>query len=656
MNFVTELIVYHSIRIFGSFIRALPLSWALAIGKFIGILAYFFDTRHRALAYSNLQVAFSHEKSPDEIKKITRNIFTNYGQNIIELLRLPLLTKTKFNDIVTVEGKDNLDKSLEQGKGVILLAMHFGSWEIASVTCAMLGYPYKVLVNPQTKHSRLDELLNSLRMCGGTVVLSRGMDNREFIRSLKNNEVIGMVVDQGGRDGMLVPFFGRKASMSVGAIRVGLKWGVPLCFAIIIREKNGRHRMVFSEPIELDKESDIEKSVEKNLRKVTLGMEDYIRKFPSEYMWFYKIWKYSNEVNIVILSDGKTGHVRQSETVAKNLQKALLVREIQSTVRTVEVRFKNEFCSKLLSLLSIFFNPLFCQGRIGFLQWFLTAESFKSLTSQKAEFIISCGSSVCGINYLFSQDFSAKSIAILKTGLMPFKKFQLVILPQHDFTVMEKDKYRVISTVAAPNLISPEYLQEQRNLLIQRFPCLQGLTRMKIGVFIGGDSKNVDVKESQVRVLIDQLLEVAQNIPADLLLTTSRRTSSKIEEMLNRELRKNPRCQLLVIANKENVPEAVGGILAVSDVVVVSGDSISMVSEAASSGKNTIVFQPFYKMNDFKKNKHYRFIEKLHSKGYIFSTDVKDLGRCLYDVSKGKLRTKVINDNVIISEALRFVI
>ncbi len=34
---------------------------------------------------------------------------------------------------------------------------------------------------------------------------------------------------------------------------------------------------------------------EKNLTKVAQRMEHYIREYPYEYMWFYKIWKYSKE-------------------------------------------------------------------------------------------------------------------------------------------------------------------------------------------------------------------------------------------------------------------------------------------------------------------------------------------------------------------------
>ena len=127
--------------------------------------------------------------------------------------------------------------------------------------------------------------------------------------------------------------------------------------------------------------------------------------------------------------------------------------------------------------------------------------------------------------------------------------------------------------------------------------------------------------------------------------------------MLYRELKKNIVCPLLIIANQDNVPEAVGGILGLSDIVVVSGDSISMVSEAASSGKRTIVFLPETKAKVLKVyNKHKMIIEILNEQGYVLSTDVKNIGNTILGVAKNKIQTRAINDNKIIFEAVKDIV
>ena len=156
-------------------------------------------------------------------------------------------------------------------------------------------------------------------------------------------------------------------------------------------------------------------------------MEGYIRQYPSEYMWFYKIWKYSNQANVAILADETTGHLRQAQAVARTTQIALSERGIDSTERIISVEFKDKFTARLFRIFSVLTYPFVRQGKINFLKWFLTEKSLKEAHAMKADFIISCGSSIAGVNNLFAKDSNAKSIVILKPGLLSYNRFYLVI-------------------------------------------------------------------------------------------------------------------------------------------------------------------------------------------------------------------------------------
>ena len=676
MSSLRELIIYYAVRIFGAFIRILPLSTALRLGRFLGMMAYFADIKHKGLAYANLRMVFASSKSPRQIDNILKSLFKNYGQNIIELLRLPHFNLDKLNKLMVLEGQEYIDASLKEGRGCILLAMHFGSWELASLSLAFLGYPYKVIVKPQNKYSKLDELLNSYRSCGGSVVLSREMGMRDFLKSLKNNEVIGMVVDQGGRDGVLVPFFSRGASMSVGAIRMGLKWKVPLCFAVVVREEHGRHRMIIHKPLELIQTGDLEMDVLYNLKKMTRDMEYYVSRFPQEYMWFYKIWKYSKETSVTILNDGKKGHLHQSLRACDLLESALAGRSIKLDKKIIDIAFKNKFLNSLFSWLYLFTPRLFYFGGLERLKFFLKEQSYQKLVSLKSDFIISCGSSTAGINGLLAKNDLAKSIVILRPSIFPLSRYDLAFVPQHDRILCLKagrlqpvasprgertspkaGKCKVAVLQAAPNLITEEYLQGQSENFLSRFPHLRRSLRSAIGILIGGDSKNVFLGEEELRILIHQMKETAQNMNKDLLVTTSRRTSRSMAELLKRELRQFPFCPLLIIDNEEPLPEGVGAIMSLADLLIVSGDSISMISEAIASGRPTIVFRPQSKTGAFfKKNKHLAFIDHLHDEGYIVAVNAASVGETVCRLMKANLPTKKLDDEKVMLEALRLVI
>ena len=657
MNSFLESLTYLIVKFLGAVITRLPISVALAFGRLIGVAGYYISVKHKSIVYSNLKIAFARTKKPSEIKRIVKQLFRNYGQNIIELFRLPQIYRAGCEKFVKVEGKEHVHEALKKQKGVILLAMHCGSWEISSLMGEILKHPYKVVAKPQDKHSRLDSLLNSYRECAGTSVITRGRGTRELIESLRRNEVVGMVVDQGGKDGALVKFFGRLASMSVGAIRLGLKLDVPICFSIIVREKGPNHRLTIHSPLELVKTGDVEKDVITNLNSIVRLMEQYITKYPSEYMWFYKIWKYSKEATTVILHEGKAGHLHQSMAVNTAIEEALGERGIESKTEIVEVEFKNKLAQKILAVFSAILPSRFSQGRLRYLKWFLTKKSFLDIAHMKADFVISCGSSVAGVNFLLSRDYRAKSICILKPGILRFNRFDLVVLPHHDRPSRLSQNERIVFVQGAVSLINASYLEEQSKLLAQRFSYLKEKKKMRIGVLLGGDSKRLFLTEQQVKITLSQVAQACEQIDGEILVTTSRRTPGAIESLLQREAKEYSKFKLVVIANRNNVPEAMGGILGLADIIVASGDSISMVAEAASSGKNVIVFAPEKRKNYVAtRDKHEIFIEKMNTDGYIFLSSEKNISQTICAMAKNKIKTKKLDNNQIILEAAKGVI
>ena len=54
-----ESILVFIVKAFGWLIRRIPEKSALAIGRLIGRIAYYSDTRHKSLAYANLKIADS---------------------------------------------------------------------------------------------------------------------------------------------------------------------------------------------------------------------------------------------------------------------------------------------------------------------------------------------------------------------------------------------------------------------------------------------------------------------------------------------------------------------------------------------------------------------------------------------------------------------
>ena len=357
--------------------------------------------------------------------------------------------------------------------------------------------------------------------------------------------------------------------------------------------------------------------------------------------------------SILILSDGKAGHLNQSKAVAKIIQKRKTDQGLGAEAikaKIVEVKFKNGLSRALLGFCSIFANPG-CGRCLRCLRFCLNNNSFEKLMQSPADIIVSTGSSLSSVNLYLSYRNKARKVVLMKPSFLSLDKFDLMIIPQHDRI---KKKENVLQTVIAPNLIDRQYLKEQASILKNRLEAQKQskieAERSIIGVLIGGDTPKYRMTLELVNKIIFQLKEVAQKLNCQLLVTTSRRTPKIVEKLLKENLGDFGQCKLLVIANEKNIPEAVGGILGLSEIIIVSGESISMASEATSAERYVLVFEAQKKV--ISQTKQERFLEKLEKAGFIKVVRPEALSSEIEKIWKDRPKKKKIQDKELIYQAL----
>ncbi len=648
-SLLKESFLCNLIKFIGSIFCQLPYGLNLKIGRVIGLLGFWFLPKKRSVIESNLRIVFP-SLDRKEILRMTKEVFKNFTCNFIDLLRFPKIKNEGFQEIGVIEGYENFDLALASGKGAILLAVHSGSWELASLVSSM-KHPYSVIANEQQKAPALNEMLNDYRRLAGAKVIPPGTATRDIIRAIQNNEIVCLVLDQGGKDGTPVKLFGKTASMSTGAVRLALKYQTPICPGWIHRRKDGKQIIKFFPPVVLTPSGNEQKDVFDNTQRFAKFYEDLLRDHPTEYMWFYKVYKYSTELDILIIDDGKTGHLRQSQAIAEDLRIALEKKGKDVRITTVGVEFKNRWLLKIFPLYCFFAQYLVFLRTEAILEVVLKEKSYKSLLSLKPDYIVSCASQGAGINFILSRLSSIKAVHVLKPGLLKWKWFFLGIVPEHDMP-QEIQSNSLVLTKLALNLITPQYLENQEKQITIRYPHLKLSVRNKVGLLLGGNTKGVNFDIHQIRFLIKKLKEAAFHYNLDLLVTTSRRTPKDIDEMIIKELREFERCSLLIIANENNIPEAVGGILSLSDYLIVSGESISMVSEAIASGKKTIVFSPIGQYPLSPLTKYDYFVLGLNQQGYLLASSIKDISESINQIMNQKIIRKVIDDKKNILQAM----
>ncbi len=645
MNSFQGSIAYCILNGFAGFVRAIPLGAALFLGRRMGDMACALAPRQRGHALAHLKIAFGKKMSYAQIRVVLRKFYHSYGQSIIEIARLPLMARRGQDSFVEVIGREHLDAVMKKGRGCIFLSIHSGNWELANLVGSMSGYPYNMVANDLNHVNKVAEFLNGLRRSAGCRIIHPGIGGREIIKRLKSNEIVTLVADQGGAEGVMVPFFGRKASMSTGAVRLAIKYDVPIMLVNIRRLDKAKHELEVI-PFEIIKTQDIEKDILDNLSRMMAQYEAWVERHPQEYVWPYKTWKYAKDRSVLILDDGRVGHLRQSQAVARACVMAAKEKGYAIMVETVAVKFRSDAAARWLPVFVRIMSFFGCG--VDTLQPFLDPGSFDALGRIHPDVVISCGARNTAVNRCLSQGLRARAVAVLPHRMLPFKWFDLVVMPQHDLDGKCSSGNMVV-TQAAPNLIDKSYLDENVKALFLRYQHLKNNVRFKMAVLIGGDTKDFSMSRQDMKIVLHQIRSAAQELGIDLLITTSRRTPGAVEQLVMQEFKDHPRTALLIIANKANVPEAVGGMLGLADMVLVSGESISMVSEAASSGKRTVVFP----IGPEKNTKHVRFCEMIARQGHIIYTSPSGVTAAIDNVIRNKIKTKPINDNVILVDALR---
>jgi len=632
-----DYLLYYLAKALAGFFRSLPVSIGFFIGRRVGELFAIFNRKRYKIAYANLKAAFGSKYSPKELKRILKRTYANIGQGAVEVFLLPKLDDRYIKKYIKFENFHFAEEALKKGKGFIFLTAHFGTWEISHSALPSIGFAFKPITREQ-KPYLVNELLNSFRESKGCKILMKGPAVREAIRTLRSNGIVGMIADQdAGKSGIFIKFFNRMASSPRGVMEIALKTGAAIIPGFAIRENGPYVTIKCFKPIELTERGSKEETIKGGFRQYASILEKLIEEYPDQWLWQHRRWKSSPNRDIIILNDGRTGHLRQSEAVLKKIEeiwqkKGYLAEDIRS--RVIDLKCRKGLCGQLLNLGSNLCHS-YCQGCMNCLRFCLKSDDYSSLMANYGDIIISCGSSIAPVNLLLSRENNAKSIVIMKPPLISLKKFDLAIIAKHDNPPKREN---VVVTEGALNVVEKQHLERCINKAVDRIGSLRDRV---IGLLIGGNTKDSYIDKASISSLLDSLIKVAKERDCDILLTTSRRTSKEAEDLIKAKLNDMDRCKLLVIANEANMEGAVEAILGLSDIVLVSEDSISMVSEAASSDNYTIVFR----QSGRSDKKHQKFLRNLSHNNFIDIVDMENIYTTVLGIFDDKPEQRVLDDS-----------
>lgn len=286
MKAFTNLVVYILLGILWLLVKTLPFHLQMNLGSLLGRVLFYALRTRREVARVNIGLCFP-DLSPQDQEKMLRDNFRNLGRGLFETGISWWASESFVRRLVTVEGVDIVERSLEAGRGVLLVGGHFTTLDIS---CRALGtaIDFDVSYRP-FGIPPLDAQVIRGRQRGAGLAIAK--DNvRLLLRRLKQNRVVWIAVDQSdtSQGRVAARFFGRLAPSSSSVARIAQAHGcavLPLFCAR--REDRTGYLLRIEGPLEDFPSGDPVTDAE----QLNSVIEGHARQVPEQYYWIHRRFK-----------------------------------------------------------------------------------------------------------------------------------------------------------------------------------------------------------------------------------------------------------------------------------------------------------------------------------------------------------------------------
>jgi len=267
----------------------LPPGLAYAIGRRLGWIYGHIMRYHRSDAIDALTRAFP-EKSASEITGIVNRMYLNLGMNIIDSFRMAADDKS-VHAVTEVANLELLQAAYAEGRGVVFLTAHTGSWEILPTVGPLFGFDTDIVVK-KIRPDALNDYLVEIRRKNGCEMIPAKKSFMQCLRSLKKKRVLGFMLDQNMTrpNGIFVNFFGRPACTTPGAALLAFAAKCPVVPVFAERLPGGRHRLNvigrLDPPVDREPET-----IAAYTQMLSDTVEAHIRRVPDQWIWIHRRWR-----------------------------------------------------------------------------------------------------------------------------------------------------------------------------------------------------------------------------------------------------------------------------------------------------------------------------------------------------------------------------
>ena len=229
------------------------------------------------------------QMSEQEREKLVKDSFHHYLCNVLESGQnwywSPERLMARCEDLQPLQ---QLRDAIKRGNGVVLMAPHWGAWEMLGIFLQSIP-EYAILYKPPSHEGLNQALLEKRRRAGGILIPATATGLRQLYGHIRKGGAAGVLPDQqpSAGKGEFATFFGVPALTAVLVPRIVQRTGCEVFLGGVERLPGGKYRMHISPSGEAVYATGLVEA----LTGVNAEVERCIAIDPAQYLWSYRRFK-----------------------------------------------------------------------------------------------------------------------------------------------------------------------------------------------------------------------------------------------------------------------------------------------------------------------------------------------------------------------------
>jgi KDO2-lipid IV(A) lauroyltransferase len=271
-----------------------PLSVLYIFSDFLFIIAYYLVRYRRKVVSTNLRNSFP-EKSTDELLRIEKRFSRYLADYFIESIYVINMSIKECQRRYRIANPEVIETLNRQGRDVIIGAGHYGNWEWATCSTAVMSYKCMGIYRP-LRNKLFDRLFIYIRSKYNSYPVPIKESLRTLVQTRKENQRFGLYLIGDQRPiredlDFWIIFLKQETPVITGIDRLSRKFDTPVFYLNVERVKRGYYSVRFDLITEKPNEEIKLAIAEKFMRKV----EQSILREPAYWFWSHKRWRYNPE-------------------------------------------------------------------------------------------------------------------------------------------------------------------------------------------------------------------------------------------------------------------------------------------------------------------------------------------------------------------------